>query len=184
MYKTKVFFTCSHSGKKKYQEYYDKIVSAIENSNVNLIATELGNYKQTLTKADLKKCKSDREVHYLAIKKGIQWADLIILELSEESFQVGHEATLAMEMKKPVLGLSLNEDWAARIKHPYFHAAKYTKYFYKDIIEKFIRDFGDEQLSERFNLFLSKRQLNKLERKAKDENINMSEMIRRLVDGK
>ncbi len=182
MHKLKVFFTAAYAGKKKYQQNYDQIVQAIQACDVELVATELGNYQDLLTKKELARCKTDRERHYLAIKRGIQWADLVILELSEESFQVGHEATIALYLNKPVLGLSLHEDWGERIMHRYFHGAKYTKYFVVEIIANFIRKFSDADLSERFNLFLSKQQLDKLEAQAKAEGMNKSEYLRYLLE--
>lgn len=182
MYKTKIFFTAAYAGKRKYQKYYDLIVQSIQACDVELIATELGNYKDLLTKTELKKYKTDRERHYVAIKKGIQWADLVILELSEESFQVGHEATLALFMNKPVLGLSLLEDWGRRIIHRYFHGAKYNEYFVKQIISEFINKYSHADLSERFNLFLSKQQLAKLEQLAQKEGMNKSELLRSLLE--
>src|SRR5690606_24777736 len=105
---------------------------------IELIATELGNYKQILTKSDLKKVASSEEEHYLAIKKGIKWADLIVLELSHESFQVGHEATIAMLDKKRVLGLSIYRDWSKNIINDYFHGAKYNEYNIRSVINDFL----------------------------------------------
>lgn len=182
MYKPKVFFTAAFEGKTKYQQYYDLIVQILSESNVELIATELGNYLKLLSKNDLKKHKTDRERHYIAIKNGIQSADMIILELSHESFQVGHEATIALDLNKPVLGLSLHEDWSNRIIHRYFTAAKYNKYMVRNIIQEFIERHSHEYLSERFNLFLSKKQTDKLERLAKSEGLNKSEYIRMLLN--
>lgn len=182
MYKPKVFFTASFSGKSKYQDLYDQVLKSIQNNDVDLIATELGNYKAILTEEDTRSCNTEREIHYLAIKKGINWADLVILELSHESFQVGHEATLALDQKKNVLGLSIHKDWSETIKNKYFHGAKYTKYFCNEIIQNFITRYSDEQLSERFNLFLSKRQMNKLENLAQKNGVNKSEYLRELLD--
>jgi len=182
MYKTKVFFTASYEGKQAYQENYDLIVKAIKESTTEVIATELGNYKTILTQKEMNKCKTEREMHYLAIKRGIQWADLVILELSHESFQVGHEATLALELNKPVLGLSVNVDWSERIIHRYFYGEKYSKYFVKEIVQDFIAKNSKEDLNERFNLFLSKSQLKKLETLSKKENMNKSEYLRNLIN--
>ncbi len=182
MYKTKVFFTAAYSGKKDYQKYYDLIVKILLNSKVELVATELGNYKSLLTKNDLKKCRTTEEEHYLAIKNGIRWADLVVFELSKESFQVGHEATVALNLNKPVLGLSLLENWQNKIIHRYFYGVKYTQYTLREHISAFLEKHSNENLSERFNFFLSKRQLSKLEKLCELEGINKSEYLRNLLD--
>lgn len=184
MYKPKIFFTAAYSGKKLYQKYYDQIVAAIQQNDVELVATELGNYKSVLTTQDKQSVSTAREEHYLAIKKGIKWADLVILELSQESFQVGHEATLALQEKKPVLGLSLHEDWSKRIVNKYFHGVKYSQYFVAETITSFINKYRKEPLNERFNLFMSASQLAKLERLANQSDMNSSEYLRSLIEEK
>lgn len=182
MYKTKVFFTAAFEGKQKYQNYYDLVVKALKQTGVDLVATELGNYKKLLTLKQIKKAKNNEELHYMAIKQGIEWADLVVLELSCESFQVGHEATMAMLSKKHVLGLSTEIDWSKRIIHDYFHAQKYTKYNLKEKITEFINKYRDTRLSERINLFISQSQEKKLELEAKKRGLNKSELIRGLID--
>lgn len=178
----KVFYTASFHGKEKYQKYYDLILEAIEETGVELYGTEKGNYKEILTEEEKAKLDHPKKVHYEAIKKGIEWADLVIIEISEESFQLGHEATLAIQNKKPVLCLSVNEDFSIKIHNRYFYAAKYTKYFVKDIVKDFIAKHQKELLSDRFNLFLSKRQLANLERKSKEKGMNKSEFLRDLIE--
>lgn len=181
MYKPKVFYTVPYSGKEKYQKEYDQISDILNNLDIDLYGTEIGNYKDILTKSEIAESKTDRDLHYKAIRKGINWADLIILEISHESFQVGHEATLALMDKKHVLGLSRQKDWAERIKHPYFVGKKYSKYNLKEIITEFIEKHSNEPLTERMNLFISKSTKNKLDRISKETGENMSEIVRRLI---
>lgn len=182
MSKIKVFYTVPFGGKQQYQKHYDAVLEAIKKEEVEIIATELGNYKTILDKSDYQHIKSPEQEHYAAIKKGIKWADLIILEISHESFHVGHEATLAMLDKKHVLGLSLHKDWQKVIINPYFHSVKYTQYTLREAIREFISKYGDQKLNERLNLFLSANQVAKLDRMSKNTGMNKSELIRNLID--
>lgn len=178
----KIFYTASYYGKEKYQKYYDLVLKSIEQNKVQLISPEKGNYLQVLDKKDLKKIKGDRKIHYEAIRKGIQWADAVIIEISNEDFQLGHEATLTIQNKKHVLCLSINEDFSQKIINPYFHGAKYNEYNAEEVVQNFIEMVKSERLEERFNLFLSSRQIDYLESAAKKRGLNKSEYIRMLID--
>ena len=99
----RIFYTASYYGKEKYQKYYDMILKAITDTGTEVLSPEKGNYLNILQKKDLKKFKSEKEIHYEAIRRGIQWADEVIMEISNEDFQLGHEATLALQEKKHVI---------------------------------------------------------------------------------
>ena len=178
----KVFYTASFSGKKKYQKYYDLVLPAIEKNKVELIATEKGNYKQILSQEEKAKLPTERLIHYEAIRKGILWADAVIIEISHEDFQLGHEATLAIQAKKPVLCLSIHENFTEKINNPYFFGAKYNEYTVEEIIDGFIGRSAKHQLTQRFNLFLSPNQIQYLEKISKDKKLNKSEYFRSLID--
>lgn len=178
----KIFYTASYAGKEQYQSQYNKVLKEIESHEVELISPEKGNYKDSPS-LGLEWSESAQEVdHYSAIKKGITWADGVIIEISHEDFLLGHEATLAIQSKKPVLCLSLNENYTGKVKSRFFHAAKYNDYNLKEIIDGFMKVVSGEVLSERFNFFLSKSQLQYLEEQSKDFGVNKSEYLRRLLD--
>jgi len=178
----KIFYTASYYGKEKYQKYYDLVLKAIRETGVELLSTESGNYLSILQKKELKRFKSQKQIHYEAIRKGIQWADATVIEISNEDFQLGHEATLAIESKKHVLCLSIHEDFSKKIINPYFHGAKYNEYNIEEVVDDFIDMVKNEQLDERFNLFLSTRQITYIEEVARRKGMNMSEYIRMLID--
>lgn len=178
----KVFFTASYNGKEHLQKYYDLIVECIQSTGVDLISPELGNYKKILKPLEMHSLKSEEQIHYEAIRKGILWADAVVIEISHEDFQLGHETTLALGYKKPVLILSLKEDYSKKINNRFLEAAKYTQYNVKDIIIDFIVKNRQELLSERFNMFISKTQLKHLELKGKQSGMNKSEYLRNLID--
>lgn len=178
----KIFFTAAYSGKDKYQKHYDLVLKAIQSTGADVISPELNNYKKILTQVEMNSLKTERQIHYEAIRKGIEWSNLTIIEISEENFQLGYEANLAIQNKKPVLCLSLHEDFSEKIHNRYFHGAKYTKFTVTDIVVDFIVKHRKELLSERFNFFISKSQLQHLERKAKKDKISVSEYLRNLIE--
>lgn len=178
----KVFYTASFYGKEKYQKYYDLVRAAIEKTGVELISPEKGNYKDVLSQQERDKLPTERLIHYEAIRKGILLADAVIIEVSNEDFQLGHEATLAIQDKKPVLCLSVNENFSEKIDSRYFFGTKYNQYSIEEVVETFIERAKRNTLSVRFNCFLSISQIHYLEKASANHNVNKSEYLRRLID--
>ena len=178
--KVKVFFTASYYGKERYQWFYDLVLKKLKECKVELIGTEKGDYAKLV--GEKGEIFEDKHLHYEAIKKGIAWADAVVIEMSEEDFQLGHEATLAMQAKKHVLCLSTKEDFSKKIFNKYFHGAKYNEFNVGQVIREFLQKVWGEKLSERFNMFLSKRQVEHLKRKAEKEDVGKSEYVRKLID--
>lgn len=178
-----IFFTAPYSGKKKYQKEYDQIRKLLDTSpGVKLISPEKGNYLQILAPTDPIHADTNRRVHYEAIRKGIEWADAVVFEVSEECFQLGHEMTLAIQSKKHVLCLSLFENFERKIFSKYFHGARYTQVTLANIIEKFLARCKKENLPNRFNFFLSHSQLRFLETTAEQKGMSVAEYLRSLID--
>jgi hypothetical protein len=179
-----IFFTASHRGEAKYKKQFDRVYQTIKSfSDVSLISPGWkDNYEELISASKKKKLQDPRLIEYEAIKKGIQLADAVIIEVSQESFQLGHETTLTLMNKKPVLCLSMHEDFNKRISHDYFFGAQYTDSTLKGIIQDFLSQVRDLSLSKRFNLFLYPRQVEYLEINAKKNKMNMSEYIRYLIN--
>lgn len=177
-----IFYTASYYGKNKYQKYYDLVLKSIERHECSVISPEKNNYLSLLSDKEIKLLKDQKLIHYEAIKKGILISDAVIIEISNEDFQLGHEATMAMFNKKPVLCLSVNEDFSSKIKNRYFFASKYNEKSINKIIDNFMQNVKSMYLSERFNMFLAPAQLRHLDESSKKANMNKSEYIRRLID--
>ncbi len=177
-----IFFTASFTGKKKYQNTYDLVIKTLEATGATIFSPEKGNYLDILTKKEIKELKTPNLKHYLAIKKGIAYADAVVLEVSNEDFQLGHEATLAIQNSKHVLCLSVHEDFSEKIRNKYFHGAKYDEYCLEEIIEAFIKKVEGVRLDRRFNMFLSEKQYKILEEMAEGKGITMSEALRGMID--
>ncbi|MBU0976305.1 MAG: hypothetical protein ABIE03_01290 [Patescibacteria group bacterium] len=178
----KIFFTASYYGKEKYQRYYDLVLKKIEESDVEVVGTEKGNYLELLSFSKKRQLKDQMLIHYEAIREGILWSDAVIIEVSNEDFQLGHEATLAIQSKKHVLCLSVNEDFSKKIKNKFFYGAKYNDYNVGEVIRNFLAEVRGKQYSERFNCFLSKKQLNYLKKQGESKEMNKSEYLRNLIE--
>jgi len=178
----KIFYTCSFYGKSKYQRYYDLVLKAITKTGAEVVSPELDNYLSLLSKREIARLGTKSKIHREAIRRGIEWADAVIIEISYEDFQLGHEATIAIQGKKHVLCLSLHENFDDKINLRYFHGVKYNEYNIEEIVQKFIDTAKKSLLSERFNFFLSPSQLTYLSEVSKKQGVNQSEYIRKLID--
>ena len=180
----KIFWTASYHGKTQYQKDYDLVGGAIDRQpEVEVVATEKGNYQSILPPSIRKDLANNpSRLHYEAIRRGILWADAIIIEISHESFQLGHEATLAMQAKKHVLCLSTHEDYSPKLDNRYFHAARYNKMTIEEQIESFLKLTRRDLLSRRFNLFLTSSQEQFVKQKGEESGEGASSYIRSLID--
>lgn len=180
----KIFWTASYRGKTTYQKSYDLVGRIIDaQPGVEVIATEKGNYQDILPPTIRTKLASHPSaLHYEAIRRGILWADAVIIEMSQESFQLGHEATLAIQAKKHVLCLSIHENFEGKIDNRYFHGAKYNKMTIEEDIEEFLKLAQKDLLSHRFNLFLTSSQEQFLKSKGQESGLGASDYLRSLID--
>ncbi len=177
-----VFYTASYYGKKKYQNQYDLIRQTIKGLHVDLVATEEGNYLAVLDEATKRQVTDPKLLHYEAIRQGIHLADCVIIEISQEDFQLGHEATLAIMEKKPVLCLSIHEDFSKKINNQYFFGAMYNEKNIQGIIQDFFARVRELRYAKRFNMFFYPNQLDYLEKSSQKHGMNVSEYIRHLVN--
>ena len=178
----KVFYTCSYYGKEKYQKYYDLVQTAIEKTGVQVISPEKGNYKRVIPERVRVGLGDANAVHYEAIRRGILAADAVIIEVSFQDIQIGFEAALAVAHKKPVLCLSIYEDFSQKINNRYFFGAKYSELNVERIVGEFVERSRKKRLGERFNMFLSISQDQYLEKRAREEGVTKSEYLRELMD--
>lgn len=178
-----VFYTASYFGKKQYQAEYDLVLRTLEAFGVSLLGTEVGNYQELLDDKTRERLQNQPELlHYEAIRQGIHRADAVVIECSYEDFQLGHEATLSLIEKKPVLCLSVHEDLSQRIFHPYFFGARYGQKTIRREVQNFLARVRDLTLTKRFNMFLYPHQVVYLQEAAKREGVNMSEYVRKLIN--
>jgi hypothetical protein len=179
----KVFFTASYYGKKKYQRQYSLVLAAIKKFTADVISPEEGNYLDVIDAETRKRLAGNHALlHYEAIRQGIHLSDAVIVEASHEDIQLGHEISMAIMEKKPVLVLSVHEDFSKKIIHEYLFGAKYTERSLPGTIQDFLARVRDLREARRFNMFLYPSQSEYLDRMAKESGMNMSEYIRHLIN--
>ncbi len=180
----KLFWTASYTGKQKYQKDYDLVDRVIDRrGDLDVISPEKSNYL-SLVPPRIKQSLGGQpaKLHYDAIRRGILWSDAVIIEISQEDFQLGHEATLAIQAKKHVLCLSTHEDFSHKIDNRYFHATIYNKMTIDQIVEDFLALAQKDLLSRRFNLFLTSSQEQFLKAKGAESGQGASDYLRSLID--
>ncbi|MEK7543754.1 MAG: ribokinase [Patescibacteria group bacterium] len=146
----KIFFTSPYDGKKIYQPYIDRIVKTIESTGATVVSPEKSrDYFDTFRDENVKKLGDAHRVHYEFVRQGIANADAVIIEASFEDFRVGHEATLAIIYKKPVLCLSQKKDYGDLIRHEAFQGELYTEKNLEPLVLKFLKGVSDTIRSKR-----------------------------------
>ncbi len=143
----RVFFTTPYKGKQNYQPFIDEALAALRKKKVTIITPEdRERYQTTLEKLELEGWSAER-AHYAYILHGIAEADIVIMEASQESFRVGHEATLALLYGKPILILSQHVDYSQYIPHELLFGRRYqTKKELRSALQEFL-DKADDYLS-------------------------------------
>jgi len=178
-----IFFTASYYGKAKYQKWYELALKTIQSFKETIISPEEGNYLDVINAQTRERLKGSPELlHYEAIRQGIHLADVVIIEMSHEDIQLGHEMSLALGEKKPVLALSIHENFSKKIHSDYLFGAKYTQKTLTPVIQDFLVRARQMRQAKRFNMFLYPSQVEYLEKAAKQYGVNVSEYIRRLIN--
>ena len=179
----RIFYTASYYGKQAYQEQYDLVRATIKGFNADLISPEEGNYLDVIDPKTRKRLEGNPKlIHYEAIRQGIHLADAVIIEATHEDIQLGHEITLALMEKKPMLVLSTKEDFSKKIIHEYLFGARYTKATVKGILQDFFAKAREIRHARRFNMFLYPAQTEYVEKASQKQGMNMSEYIRHLIN--
>lgn len=178
----KILFSSSYLGKQKYKDNYDTVLKALNATGKEIITPDQNDYLDLLTQKEIERIQFPNRIHFEALLKGIDMCDVIVFEMSDESFQLGYLATQAVQNKKYVLCVSIFDDFTDKIPSRFFFGAKYDDRTITDIVANFVHQAGEDQFSERFNLFLSPGQVDYLEKRSVQENMNKSEYIRSLID--
>ncbi|HYD34778.1 MAG TPA: hypothetical protein VD999_01800 [Vitreimonas sp.] len=180
-----IFFSSSYRGLSKYERNYELILRTLQEfKSIKVISPLLKSSYQPLVEAVLHRDLStkDRYEEYQAMRQAIRAADAVIFEVTQESFQIGYETTFALSEKKPVLCLSLEEDFSKRLQNDYFFGTRYSEQTLKPIIQDFLAEVRDRHLSKRFNLFLYPHQIAHLQQQGNKHGMNMSEYVRHLIN--
>lgn len=167
----KIFFIAPFEEKQKYQREIDKIISIIESTGAEVISAEkTRQYRDAFSEENIKKYGSREAIHYEFIRQGVLRADAVIVSVNPGDFRVGHETTLALLYKKPVLCLSKTTDYSKYIKHEDFIAFKYDDNDLKKHVISFLTKVSKTILTSRnanFNISTKRWGLEKVANKKK-----------------
>lgn len=178
----KVFFACSFRGKKLYQEYFNQVIGTLKKNKVEVISKETNEYEDILGKK-ITSILTPEEMHYLFVKTGIDKSNAVIVDISRESFQLGHEATIALLYNKPVLCLSKGEISNIKVYDPRLRLESYnSKADINRIINSFLNEVRNKYLSVRLHVNLSPEHKNFLDWYGAKSGKNISQIIRDSID--
>lgn len=155
----KVHFTCSTNEFEKYFDLYELIRKTIKDLGHTLTRDWIYEEREARRKGR----KAYSVDVYNKTLHAILDADVAVIEGTVPSFHIGHQVTIALQQKKPVLFLSLKPEkgkWPLIIsptqsseRLPLLYIKKYTRSSLKTILERFFYDFRKGPTT-RFNLIL------------------------------
>ncbi len=176
-----IYFTASLSGKKKFEENYEQIVSLLEDIDYDVQADHILDIDASEVDEE---SMDDRRKHHKQLQKWLSQSDLVVAEVSYPSVSVGYEVALAINKNKPVLALYEKDHAPVALlgeDSDKFVAAAYDKYSLADDI-KYLIDEVSGQMDTRFNFFISPRHQNYLDWIAKEKRIPRSVFLRQLIE--
>ncbi|MBD3281111.1 hypothetical protein GF389_06385 [Candidatus Dojkabacteria bacterium] len=117
------------------------------------------------------------------IGMSIENADSVIIEASNETFELFSLLNKTINYRKPVLILSKNKDHSELISSSFYFAEKYNdRVELPNILNRFFRSAEEHQKTERFHLSLSRDQKNYLVRVSRSKNCSIAEYLRTLIE--
>lgn len=135
----------------------------------------------------LKDIKSVSEIQsedlYKAALKSLQQSDIVILEVSTNSFTQGYILQKSLEMGKPVIALHQRGKYSIfikGIKNTLLQTIEYDDYSLNESLEEALQ-FAIENLMTKFNFYLSSDISNYLNWISKKKNLPKSEFVRALI---
>lgn len=190
----KIFFCAPYSGKATHQSIYDLIISHLLSKDITVISMEIPSQKSKPIKSSAKSKKYKNNVNFLYstinekssseyILRAISESDLCIFEASVKSFKIGYEAGLALAQKRPTLCLSDKTDLSGYLNNKLFNSVLYRDdHELLKGIDRFLEKYKGKTLSVRYNLLMTPKQYDMLEKYADYNKKSSSQIIRELID--
>ncbi len=183
----KIYFTCTTAEFVKYQKLYFSIRDYIVEKGHTITRDWIGETNERIKK-DYRKIGNIRKI-YLESVNAIKEADLVIVEDTVSNFSTGHQITIALQMKKPVLVLwyekkhrQFNKMFIHGIESNLLYISEYNLENYKKIVDDFILKYTNLEGRNRFNLVLRDNQREYLDWILKNREISRTKVIQKLVN--
>ncbi|NMC35784.1 hypothetical protein GYA49_01950 [Candidatus Beckwithbacteria bacterium] len=178
----KIYFSASISDKKNLINNYKFIYKTLEEIGVEIISDHV--LKDT---AETIKLKSHEEVvlFYKKIVKLINSSDIVIIESSASSTNLGHEISLALEKNKPTIVLVEEQAKTPRLLEGSNDEKLIMVRYQMNTLRrelKFALEEAKSQSDVRFNFFVSPKIVNYLDWIAKKKKVPRAVYLRRLID--
>lgn len=182
----RVYFSASVSG-RVYNDKNDRLIVQLlkEITGDDVYSEHI--FNDAINKKYTKKGLSPNKVlekSYLEIMDHIKVCDLMVAEISFPSVAVGHEISYALSLSKQVVLLHLpgkSSRLMEGIRNVGLNIVEYTQQNLKERL-KYIVEIITKNRDVRFNFFIPNNIFLQLEKITKDERINKSELIRKLVE--
>jgi len=163
-------------------ENFEKIVTIIERSGSKLTQDWLEPAKKRIENgSEISNWKAFVSESIAAIKR----SDIVIAEVSNQSFQAGYQIAAALEFRKPVLILStqpLDDSYVSSYEDTFITSVTYT---HDMILARAVSDFIQQNTIHtkdlRFNMLFDARIYNFLEERSQETGISRSDIIRDLI---
>ena len=177
----KIYFTASIGGMYEFENNYREIVNDLESLGHEIIARHIFNVtSQKLAKESIK----EREEHYKQLRKWLVSCDIVVIEASHPSTNVGFEISMALERDKPVLVLHIKGRVPVLLLGLNTNKLRIVEYSLPElshILETNID--GLSHLSDtRFNFFISKSIVSYLDWIARKRRLPRAVYLRQLIN--
>ena len=177
----KIYFTASITGRKSYQNEYDSIIKVLRDLG-HAVETELDMRKNDDIRLD--EPLEKREKMHKRIMKKIGSCEMVVVEASYPSTNIGYEIASAIDKEKPVLVIHV--PWKVPVlllgaKYDRLKIIECTPEDLKSNIKFYLDELG-ETVDTRFNFFISPKHQIYLDWVAKNKKIPRAVFLRRLIE--
>ena len=178
----KVYFSASISGRKNLLGNYRKIYDAFQEMGVTVLSDHV--LRDTKEKISV---KSHEEVvkFYKKIVNLISKSDIVVIEASSPSINLGHEISVALEKGKPTVVLYLKGAGVPRMLEGSQQDRLLLIEYQLETLKRDLKealDFAKDQMDVRFNFFVSPKIVYYLDWIAKKKKMPRAVYLRRLIE--
>jgi hypothetical protein len=177
----KVYFSAARIFSKELHNNYVEILAVLNDYGFDVFE----NTVNKKTKSTLEMTESEKIDNYLQIIKWIDRANFCVMEASFPStLHIGHEITISLEKNKPTIVLYEKGKVPAQfmgLKNNKLIWVEYELGKVRDVLSQILNEIKNN-VDVRFNFFIPNSLFIQFEKTSKDEGINKSELIRRLVE--
>jgi len=177
----KFYFCASARGHNQFGKYYQRIcqiASDLEYENIDDLAVSVD------PDAFYQGNTDDQVEHYRSTIRNIKAADIVILEVSTHSLSMGYIMQKALDLGKSVVALYTGEHppyFAAGIENDKLQVIDYDEETLENALEEAF-EFAKNHQDTRFNFFISPKQLNYLDKIAREQRTPRSVFLRNLIE--